>query len=144
MIKDEGNRIVTAGLVKNPKELSDYINPKLSDVLKMTANKNIILGALAEVHNTLQSVKLPGDFKKISTSNNILSDIIEDNVDDIKPLDQVLNGIVHDDSVDKKVEERLANLNSKLYKIAYDLGKNGHHEAAYLIERAITKINGDE
>lgn len=150
MIKEEGDRIVSMGLVKKD-VLRNKVDGKLADIVSEAgSNQKLMLERLSDLHSSLSEISLPGDFDEFGKASitEQLSDLVrsgpeqEDDVGQCKcaePEDTTVNS---DNDEDKAKElEMFATINSTLESILYKLGKSGDHNAAYLVERAMHRIN---
>lgn len=164
MIDDEKKRMYSNKLVSNEQWASFY--GQLSDAIyKNAKDKNLdaVIDNLFGIHNILKSVKLPGDFEKralekfyitldIPYEDYMFSDIDketgekENECPECEKEDECPECEKEDekcmDCVDIDAQEVLAeSVNNILQKIADSLGRNGNHDAAYLVERTIHSIH---
>jgi hypothetical protein len=147
LVCDENDRIVSLGLATHDDLRKLYV-PVLRKAIEKTSDnvrdKSAITNALALLHNDLKSVSLPGDFEKIAELlGSSPFDVSEDEGEEEmkEEMEEKLDEYLQDEEEDDMTEDLLSTLGN----IAYDLGKSGDHEAAYLIERKIRKMktNGE-
>jgi hypothetical protein len=148
LVRDEGNRIVKANLATY-----DNVKSLVQPALELTIDNiniygsGVILNTLSVLHNELRAVKLPGDFHKVSGNIKEQFKIIlgyeqelEDDIilDDIKIIEDTHDtSIIAQNNIKKEILRRLSN-------IVYELGLNGNHKVAYLIERKMHEIENIE
>lgn len=128
-----------------------------------------VLDSLSKLHGVLSAVRLPGDFERLA-SDPIILDLsnlprLEDKEYEDKFYD--LSGIIErlkkihesegcESHTDVEVNEEphedfnsdvkiarvilVEKVSTHLEKIAYQLGRDGNHEAAYLVERTIREM----
>lgn len=143
LVRDESDRIVSLGLAEHD-VLKRFVESELHGVInRADGDKGVVLGKLTDLHNGLNSIRLPGDFEKATKSaNQQLLDIIG-----LEPLsetdteDTATEPAPQADAEDEdNGSEDIKAICSVLERITYELGKNGRHEAAYLVERTLYKI----
>ena len=138
MVRDENNRIISAGLA-TPEDIGRLASYAAEIIAKETNRPNMLLDTLSVYHKILSAIKLPGDFKEISTevgskeeSKNKLDEVLEDvnkKEDENK-----------EEGFSEEYEIVVAEVINRLEKIAYNLGSRGNHDAAYMVERCVNEI----
>lgn len=123
LIRDEGNRIVASGLA-TAEEMNRAAEPILKSAVDNVGNGKAVLKVLSTFHHDLSCIKLPGDFEHIRVEAEPI--VEEEPVVEPEPEKPE----VSDESV----------VISVLETMAYELGKTGNHDAAYVIERAMRDI----
>ena len=158
IVNGEGKRIVLLGLATDD-AVRGFVEPSLRTTIESTDDISIIISALAEIGNDLKSVCLPGDFEKITAGKKkAFYDIIgisqnnDDDDDEEEDEEKPKKKEKSKDKEDKKEEEEddvedieiiysfVSPIVNLLQKMAYNLGNQGNHKAAYAIERKIDKI----
>lgn len=140
LVRDESDRIVSLGLAEHD-VLKRFVESELHGVInRANGDKGVVLGKLTDLHNGLNSIRLPGDFEKATKSaNQQLLDII--GLEPLSETDTVTEPEMQADVEDEdNGSEDIKAICSVLERITYELGKNGRHEAAYLVERTLYKI----
>lgn len=144
LVRDESDRIVSLGLAECD-VMKDFVESELREVIKCAdGDKVVVLGKLTDLHSDLNAIRLPGDFEKTTAPTNqqlreaigleLPPEVITDSIDPSDTL--AVEALADDDEEDEEDgSEEIKAICSVLDKITYDLGKQGSHEAAYLVER---------
>ena len=162
LISDEGKRIVSASLATGD-DLRRVIEPVIKlAVNRSTANANILINTLGLLHDILSDVKLPNDFGDASDSvskvvlvlnpddsiSNVLNKDEKQEEEDKKIEEKVEENEENEDKVDEQEEQDCIEFKNnarlavkKLEKLASDFGRQGEHERAYIIEKALREID---
>lgn len=133
LVSDEKDRIVQQGLASK-EEISAFIDAIIKDLqTKNSDGKEVTAEDINNIYRALKSIILPGDFQKFSA---------EKSADDAKTAtnkEELVNGQDEDDTLHSQVElaEKIL---GKLDSIAYQVGRKGDHETAYLIEQTARTI----
>lgn len=124
LIQEEGNRIVSSGLATYD-DLRYTLEHRIDEAVNKVGNDGEVLKIIAELHHDLTCIKLPGDFghMKVEAKKTEKEESVAPMCVSEKPQDKDENVVL-----------------STLESMAYELGKCGHHEAAYIIERAMRDI----
>ena len=145
LVRDESNRIVSLGLATQ-KAIQGFIDPELEFVVRkvprIAEKKSVVLDKLTEIHNKLAMVRLPGDFEKLSATDDrqILDMIGVDVLADEPETPDVVCAPEEKQETEDGGNEQVAAVYSFLDDLAYELGRNGNHRAAYMVERTMQKI----
>ena len=150
LVRSEGKRIVSLGLATE-EEVKGFVDPAIRGVLdkfsSSQVDKNVVLGTITDLHQILQSIKLPGDFEQSTLPDDEkICAVIEVDI----PVEEV-EIVKEDDDEDKEETEcvlekdnnddqMITAICSFLENMVYKLGKEGNHNAAYLVERTMRKI----
>lgn len=121
LIRGEGTRIVSSGLASG-QDMKRAVDQTLDTAMKSVGKPDEIIHVLSDLHHDLTCVKLPGDFDHLRVE--AVEEVIQDEpaVKEIKQSDESV-------------------VISVLETMAYELGKKGNHDAAYIIERAMRDID---
>ena len=168
VIEDEKKRISGSKLA-NKEQWSLFFKPIRAAIIKgaeKSRDWRSTINQLANLHNLLKTIKLPGDFEKYASDEKfyVALDLPYEG-EQLYDLSSLLKGKgARDENEDEKEEEEEKNeerhsdecmlctesdnseqilaiaVNKYLTKIAHELGNNGNHEAAYLVERTIQKL----
>ena len=122
LIRDEGNRIVSTGIATS-NDMNLAAAPILKAAIDHVGDKESVLKVLSEFHHDLSCIKLPEDF------NHIRVEAVEEPEQEIIQEEPIVD-VASNESIVVSVLETMA----------YELGKNGNHDAAYIIERAMRDI----
>jgi hypothetical protein len=153
MINDEAGRIVSLRLAA-PEETGKLIKSIVSGIIGSECESaHDILNPLSALHTNLASVKLPGDFQKLACEmQDVLLLVVDAPVEAIEPKKEV---VIEEEKTEEKEDKKdeakedkkfeifelvAKNIVEKLNKIAYDLGREGNHAAAYMVERCVGDI----
>lgn len=156
IVNSEGKRIVSLGLATND-AVRGFIEPSLRTTIESTDDITIIINVLAEIGNELKLVCLPGDFEEIIVGRkkafyNMIGISQNNDDEDEEEEEKPKKKEKPKDKEDKKEEEEddvedtevvysfVSPIVNLLRKMAYNLGNQGNHKAAYAIERKINKI----
>jgi hypothetical protein len=128
MVRDEGKRIVASGLATRD-EVNSFIGHLVSEASGYD-DIGVFIDGVRDLHHCLDSVRLPGDFKKVAGDNETLEVPEETDAEDSS-----------DDTFALAYNKHRDYILEKLASVVYEFGSNGNHEAAYLVERAINEIS---
>lgn len=127
LIRKEEDRIISTGIATS-NEMNLAAAPVLEAVVDNVGNRSDILVTLADFQYDLSCIKLPEDFEHIRVKAEVDPDPI---VVEPEPKSDLAVDAVSDESI----------ILSVLETMAYELGKRGNHDAAYIIERAMRDID---
>lgn len=127
-IRAESQRIVNLELatVAEVKELVDLPIKKANSAEE--GNSTELIATLSSIYNVLSNVKLPGDFPKIEKVADEVNEACHCKVREIKAEPKPVT------QQNERIKKAMNLVLSRLEQIAYDLGKNGNHTAAYQVE----------
>lgn len=164
LIVTEGDRISSQGLADYTK-VKDAISTHLSEALCNVSNdQHAALTTLSDLHNDLVNIKLPRDFEKFADTMQQYkakkSELEKAKQEVMKELNTPEQQLAKDEPPcectgdkdckcgpdckcrqEEEIVDSLAHtVLKRLERIAYELGKNGHHRAAYAIEKKMRLI----
>jgi len=162
LVSDEGKRIISLKLASRD-ELNDLLEPTIESAMKKasanTDSLDVLLGILSDLHLKLAAIKLPGDFAKFAADEKFYEALDipykgepfyqvpekkkpEPSEEDIEEeaQEKLEEYIESEEEGTEEIEKVVSAVSNYLEKLAYGLGREGNHEAAYAIERTIHSI----
>ena len=151
MIEDESKRIASLGLATND-EVNDFATPVVKKAFSdAKGDKDMLLEALAVLHDELRSIKLPGDLDVAAgTKEQKMMSLMPAQKEQEAPEGtQEESGLEGDQGKNKEDEEEDAIgepggyevVYSSLRDVAYKLASKGDHSGAYSVERIINELD---
>ncbi|KKK48151.1 hypothetical protein LCGC14_3148010 [marine sediment metagenome] len=148
-VRDEGGRIVSLGLASTD-DVKQLIEPALHIAIKLATDvhdQTIVMNTLTDLHKDLSAVFLPGDFEKIADDEQEqLRQLLElqpekSEEPEVELEEESDESFEEEPADDQNIEEETIDVvYSTLEGIAYNLGKTGNYEAAYLVERKMREF----